>query len=271
MLQQLKTFTVVKPKKHLGQHFLKDTQIAERIATQIQPKGKYNKLLEIGAGTGVLTGYLLQNEALDLYALDIDDESINYLKKNFADLEGRIIQGDFLEIPWNTFFGQDVSFGVIGNFPYNISSQIFFKILEYKNQVPEVVGMLQKEVAQRLASPPGSRAYGILSVLLQAYYDIEYCFEVPPHVFLPPPKVDSAVIRLTRNGVESLDCDEVLFKQVIKIAFNQRRKMLRNALKPILPVNFDMTEERLLRRAETFSVADFVSLTQDIEKARLLG
>lgn len=262
---------MVKPKKHLGQHFLKDNEIAERIATQIQPQGKYHKLLEIGAGTGVLTGFLLQNKEVDLYALDIDDESIAYLKKNFTELEGQIIQGDFLEIPWDTFFGKEVSFGVIGNFPYNISSQIFFKVLEYKHQIPEVVGMLQKEVAQRLASPPGSRAYGILSVLLQAYYEVEYCFEVPPHVFLPPPKVDSAVIRLTRNNVESLDCDEVLFKQIIKIAFNQRRKMLRNALKPILPPNFDTTQEILLRRAETLSVSDFVRLTQDVAQARKLG
>jgi 16S rRNA (adenine1518-N6/adenine1519-N6)-dimethyltransferase len=257
---------VVRPKKHLGQHFLKDTQIAARIAQQIQPQGKYSKVLEIGAGTGVLTNELLENTEIELYALDIDDESIAYLIKHFPSLDGRIIQGDFLEIPWHTFFDENTHFGVIGNFPYNISSQIFFKVLEYKEQIPEVVGMLQKEVAQRLASPPGSRAYGILSVLLQAFYDIEYCFEVPPHVFLPPPKVDSAVIRLVRNEVKELECDEILFKKVVKIAFNQRRKMLRNALKPILPPEFNTNIQMLDRRAETLSVADFVFLTQEIEK-----
>ncbi len=261
---------MVRPKKHLGQHFLKDNSTAERIAAQLQPNGKYTKVLEVGAGTGVLTSPLLSNREIDLYALDIDEESITYLKKNFPQLEGRIIFEDFLQLSLDNFFEvENTPFAVIGNFPYNISSQIFFKVLEYKDLIPEVVGMLQKEVAQRLASPPGSKAYGILSVLLQAYYEVEYCFEVPPSVFIPPPKVDSAVIRVVRNQVTNLDCDEKLFKQIIKVAFNQRRKTLRNALKPILPENFDTSQVMLNRRAETLSVEEFVFLAQEVSKCRM--
>ena len=201
----------VRPKKHLGQHFLKDLSIAERIAKALTGHGEYKAVLEVGPGTGVLTQFLLK-EAFETWVVDIDKESIAYLQENFKALEGRIIDGDFLKYDFLKDTGAQLA--IIGNFPYNISSQIFFRILELRNEVPEVVCMIQKEVADRIAEPPGSKTYGILSVLLQAYYDIEYLFTVKPGVFNPPPKVNSGVIRLKRNNVERLDCDEKLFKQV---------------------------------------------------------
>jgi 16S rRNA (adenine1518-N6/adenine1519-N6)-dimethyltransferase len=255
----------VKPKKHLGQHFLIDLSIAERIAAQVTGHGGVKQLLEIGPGMGVLTDYLLKGD-LDVNLIEIDRESIAYLYQKYPSLQEKVIEGDFLKFDFSTVF--TAPFAVVGNFPYNISSQIFFKILEDKNKVSEVVCMLQKEVARRIASPKGSKEYGILSVLLQAWYDIEYIFSVPPGVFNPPPKVNSGVIRLTRNQVQKLDCNEKLFFQVVKGGFGNRRKTLRNSLK-----SFQLTEEFkshpiLDKRAEQLDVADFVFLTQQIEKGR---
>jgi len=256
---------MVKPKKHLGQHFLNDEQIALRIVESLSHLEADVKLLEIGAGTGVLTKYLVDRYKDDLVVIDIDTESIDYLNKHFPQLGVNIVAGDFLRddiLPL-----KDNRYSIIGNFPYNISSQIFFKILEQKEDVVEVVCMLQKEVAVRLCSPPGNKNYGILSVLLQAYYDLEYLFTVPPEVFTPPPKVESGVIRLKRNQTTQLDCDEALFKRVVKQGFQNRRKTLRNALKPLnLP---DKVRELpiLGQRAETLSVNQFVDLTKEIESA----
>lgn len=250
--------THVTAKKHLGQHFLTDQGIARDIAHSIDDQP--NQILEIGPGMGVLTNYLLKRPELDLKVVEIDSESVVYLNEHFPALEGRVIQGDFLKLDPNLFFEGD--FSVIGNFPYNISSQIFFRILEYKDRVPGVVCMLQKEVAERLASPPGNKAYGILSVLLQAYYDIEYLFTVHEHVFSPPPKVKSAVIRLRRNQVGELGCSPVLFKTVIKATFNQRRKTIWNSIRA---VHFNHEALRnhpfMSKRPEQLGVAEFVELT----------
>jgi 16S rRNA (adenine1518-N6/adenine1519-N6)-dimethyltransferase len=221
--------------------------------------GGYNKVLEIGPGMGVLTQYLIKKPDYQTFVIEIDSESVVYLKEHYKDLE--IIEGDFLKLPLDSFVKEKV--GIVGNFPYNISSQIFFRVLEYRNQVSEVVCMLQKEVAQRIASKPGNKEYGILSVLLQAFYDIKYEFTVYPGAFIPPPKVDSGIISLKRNAVETLDCNEKKFVQVVKAGFNQRRKMLRNALKPI-GLNFE--HEMLNKRAEQLSVAQFVELTKMFEK-----
>jgi 16S rRNA (adenine1518-N6/adenine1519-N6)-dimethyltransferase len=255
----------VRPKKHLGQHFLKDLSIAERIAKALTGHGEYNSVLEVGPGTGVLTQFLLK-EAYETWVVDIDKESIAYLQENFKALEGRIIDGDFLKYDFLKDTGAPLA--IIGNFPYNISSQIFFRILELRNEVPEVVCMIQKEVADRIAEPPGSKTYGILSVLLQAYYDIEYLFTVKPGVFNPPPKVNSGVIRLKRNSVKRLDCDEKLFKQVVKAGFQMRRKTLRNALKPINLPEALADDPILNLRAETLSVKQFVDLTNKISACR---
>lgn len=252
----------VRAKKHLGQHFLNDATIARNIAECLTGHGGYKRLLEIGPGTGVLTQHLLNDTRFDLYVAEIDTESVDYLKKNYTQLAGKIIEGDFLQMDLNAFNnGQPV--GIVGNFPYNISSQILFKVYDDKHLVTECAGMFQKEVAKRIASPPGNKDYGILSVLLQAYYNIEYLFDVPPHVFTPPPKVDSGVIRLVRNNVEKLDCDEKLFKTVVKLAFNQRRKMLRNGLSSLAKGR----DHRLFtQRAEQLSVAEFVELTQFLQE-----
>tara|TARA_R110002020_G_scaffold10182_5_gene39335 strand:+ start:530 stop:1315 length:786 start_codon:yes stop_codon:yes gene_type:complete len=255
----------VKAKKHLGQHFLTDLGIAEQIAQAVKGHGGVSKVLEIGPGMGVLTDFLLK-ENLELHLIDIDKESIVYLHKKYPELEDRIIEGDFLKMNLEEAFPD--KFAIAGNFPYNISSQIFFKVLEVKDQVTEVVCMLQKEVAERIASPKGNKDYGILSVLLQAYYDIEYVFTVPPHVFDPPPKVNSGVIRLTRNATDKLDCNEKLFKQVVKAGFGNRRKTLRNCMKPFsLPADFN-SNPILDLRAEQLDVADFIFLTQTIEASR---
>jgi 16S rRNA (adenine1518-N6/adenine1519-N6)-dimethyltransferase len=252
----------VRAKKHLGQHFLNDANIARDIAECLTGHGGYKRLLEIGPGTGVLTQHLLNDTRFDLYVAEIDTESVDYLKKNYTQLAGKIIEGDFLQMDLNAFNnGQPI--GIIGNFPYNISSQILFKVYDEKHLVTECAGMFQKEVAKRIASPPGNKDYGILSVLLQAFYDIEYLFDVPPTVFIPPPKVDSGVIRLVRNNVEKLDCDEKLFKTVIKLAFNQRRKMLRNGLSSLAKGR----EHRLFtQRAEQLSVAEFVERTNFLQE-----
>ena len=255
----------VRPKKHLGQHFLKDLTIADNIANGLTGHGDYHKVLEIGPGMGVLTQFLL-TQATETWAIEVDRDSIPYLQQHYPSLKERIIEGDFLKIDFLKSTGAPLA--IIGNFPYIISSQIFFRILDFRNDIPEVVCMLQKEVAERLASPPGNKTYGILSVLLQAYYDIEYLFTVKPEVFNPPPKVNSGVIRLKRNKVSNLGCDEVLFKRVVKAGFQMRRKTLRNALKPInLPP--ELIEHPMLnQRAETLSVEDFVTLTNLISSCQ---
>lgn len=253
---------MVRPKKFLGQHFLKDKGIAQRIVDSLQPESG-NEVLEIGPGTGVLTQFLIERRELDLTVIDVDRESIAHLKENFPALEGHIIEGDFLEWDIKSVFPN--SFSIIGNFPYNISSQIFFRILEHRNQVCQVVCMLQKEVADRIAEKPGTKTYGILSVLLQAYYDIEYLFKVPPGVFFPPPKVMSAVIRLKRNNRLQLGCNEELFKTVVKQAFQNRRKTLRNALKVLnLPATL-LADPILDKRAEQLAVDQFIFLTRHLE------
>ena len=252
----------VKAKKHLGQHFLKDDSICDNIANQLTGHGGYSKILEIGPGMGALTKSLLKRPDSDVYVMDIDKESIVYLHENFKELStnNKIIDRDFLKIDLKEIFG-DASFAVAGNFPYNISTQILFKVLEYRDQIPEVVGMFQKEVAERIAHPPGTKAYGILSVFLQAYYDISYCFTVDEDKFIPPPKVKSGVIHLTRNKVEKLDCDEKLFRNVVKTAFNQRRKTIRNSVKSMTGYR-DTSLPIFDKRPEQLSVNEFVELTK---------
>ena len=254
----------VKPKKFLGQHFLKDLDIARRIADTV---GDYKDIpiLEIGPGMGVLTQYLIQNNH-DLIVVELDSESVRYLSEHFPQLNGRILEQDFLKLDLtNLFTGK---FCVIGNYPYNISSQIFFKMLENKDIIPCCTGMIQKEVAERIAAGPGSKTYGILSVLIQAWYKVEYLFTVSEYVFNPPPKVKSAVIRMTRNDTKELGCDEKLFKQVVKTTFNQRRKTLRNSIKPILGKDCPLTEDALFnKRPEQLSVEEFISLTNQVEEA----
>ncbi len=255
----------VTPKKSLGQHFLKDQNIARAIAESLDVKSP-TQVLEVGPGMGVLTQYLLQNELVDLKVVELDKESVDYLNENFPALHGRILAEDFLKLDLNKLYPEG-DFFVIGNYPYNISSQIFFKVLDYRDRIPVCSGMIQKEVAERMASKPGCKAYGILSVLLQAFYDIEYLFTVHEHVFDPPPKVKSAVIRMKRNGVSSLGCDEKLFVRVVKTSFNQRRKMLRNSLQPILGKDNPVLSDGVFtKRPEQLSVSDFVELTNLVEK-----
>lgn len=254
----------VKAKKHLGQHFLTDKNICLKIAAQYRNHNDCNKVLEIGPGMGALTDFLLQREELDLYVMDIDRDSIAYLNDHYPALTDKIIEADFLKMDLKKIMG-DAPFGVVGNFPYNISSQILFKCLDHRNQIPEIMGMFQKEVAERVAEKPGSKTYGIMSVLLQAFYDIEYCFTVDEHVFNPPPKVKSGVIRCTRNSRETFPCNEKLFIQVVKMSFNQRRKTIRNSIKQLIGgTNFD--HPFLTLRPERLSVEDFIELTQAVEK-----
>ena len=260
----------VKPKKGLGQHFLNDEDIAWRIVEALfkvldntkteTPMG----VMEVGAGTGVLTKYLLKREDIDFKIAEIDTESVEYLLQKYPVLSSKLHEEDFLRMKLEKFFPGD--FCIIGNFPYNISSQIFFKILDYKESIPYAGGMVQKEVAERLASDSGNKAYGILSVLLQAWYDIEYLFTVEPHVFTPPPKVRSAVIRIKRNDRKSLGCDEELFKKVVKTSFNQRRKTIRNSLKPLMN-EYEIEDSPLLNlRPEQLSVEMFIELVSLLKK-----
>jgi len=251
----------VRAKKYLGQHFLRNDDIAFRIADAL-PSDIQN-VLEIGPGMGVLTKHLCRQAARNLRVVEIDGESVDYLLKNGVLASSQVIAGDFLRLPIDSYF--NAPFAVIGNFPYNISSQILFRVLEHKNSVPVLVGMFQKEVAERLASGPGGRDYGILSVFLQAYYDIEYLFTVAEHEFIPPPKVKSGVIRMKRNSVQSLDCDEKFFVTVVKQAFNQRRKTLRNSLKSLLKPE-DLGNELLNKRPEQLGVSEFVYLTNMLSK-----
>jgi len=256
----------VRAKKHLGQHFLIDDSVTERIAYAFKEVFPSGDILEVGPGMGVLTEYFLDDENYNLTVSEIDTESIKYLKKELNLAEKQIIEGDFLKKDLESMLS--LGTGLLGNFPYNISSQIFFKVLDNVNLFPITVCMLQKEVSERLCSPPGSKKYGILSVLLQAYFDMEYLFTVPPEAFNPPPKVESGVIRLKRNKVEKIDCDEKLFKQVIKMGFNSRRKTLRNALKGFaLPIELTSSCDFFNKRAEQLSVADFIELTNLVDNA----
>ena len=250
----------VKAKKHLGQHFLTDKNIAAKIVNALTKTDVYNQVLEVGPGMGILSDLLLAKPELDTYLIDIDRESYAFLQKRYPQLGSKLILGDFLTMDFSAVFSG--KFSVIGNFPYNISSQILFKILEHRDQVIEMVGMFQKEVAERCASPAGSKDYGILSVFIQAYYDINYLFSVKPGTFNPPPKVNSGVIRLTRNNVQELPCDEKLFWRVVKAGFNQRRKTLRNALSGVMPRDKMDNNRYFDQRAEQLSVSDFVALTQ---------
>lgn len=255
--------SLIRPKKHLGQHFLRDKRIAAAVVDALRADG-CDSVLEVGPGMGVLTHLLAERELPAFRVVEIDRESVDYLRQNVTG-PVEIIEGDFLELDLHRM-GNRIA--VIGNFPYNISSQIFFKILDNRDYVTETVGMVQKEVAERICSGPGSRVYGILSVLMRAWYDIEYLFTVSEHVFLPPPKVKSAVIRLTRNNVEHLGCDEKLFVSVVKRCFNQRRKMLRNPVKAM--VNSGAGDMPLLSlRAEQLSVSQFVELTNWVEENRV--
>ena len=262
----------VRAKKALGQHFLTDQRVAQAIVDALHGG---MPVLEVGPGMGVLTQYLLQREDIDLRMVEIDGESVEYLLAHFPGIQGKLLQADFLTLKLEKLFPS--RFAIIGNFPYNISSQIFFKVLDHKDRVPEVVGMVQKEVAERIAESPGSKTYGILSVLLQAWYDIEYLFTVGSGCFAPPPKVESAVIRLTRNSRTDLGCDEALFKTVVKTAFGQRRKMMRNPLKPLAKAKAqreDWSDKQLTDflaapvfslRPEQLSVEDFIDLTNLFE------
>lgn len=252
----------VKAKKSLGQHFLRDEDVAFRIVDSMLQLTHKN-ILEVGPGMGVLSKYLLDNKEISgLKFVEIDDDSVSYLRKNYQIADEDIIPDDFLKMQLDDIF--EDNFSVIGNFPYNISSQIFFKVLEHRNRVDCVVGMLQKEVAQRIAAAPGSKTYGILSVLLQAYYDVEYLFTVPPQVFDPPPKVDSAVISLTRNKTQELACDVKFFKQLVKSAFNQRRKTLRNSLSALVGKVPVMEKSIYSKRPEQLGVEEFVLITQEL-------
>lgn len=282
---------LVRPKKALGQHFLTDLSVAQKIADALVvesetvsgatseagavPSGNTAAampVLEIGPGMGVLSQYLLEREDIDLKMIEIDRESVDYLLTHFPKASGRVIEGDFLKMNLSYFFPG--TFAVIGNFPYNISSQIFFRIIDHKDSIPQVVCMIQKEVAERIAEQPGSKTYGILSVLLQAWYDIEYLFTVGEGAFNPPPKVKSAVIRLRRNSRTKLGCDEKLFKTIVKTGFNQRRKTLRNSLKPLIAdkaareawtpeQSTDFLSNPVFElRPERLSVEDFIALTK---------
>ena len=283
------TMQQVHAKKFLGQHFLTDLTVAQKIAETITPphfvlrtttgrpieqssspaqgREKAIQVLEVGPGMGVLTQFLLKDPNIQLTAIEIDRESVAYLKEWYPELH--LIEGDFLKLNLDIIYPEG-EFNVIGNYPYNISSQIFFKVLEYKDRIPVCSGMIQKEVAERIASKPGKKAYGILSVLLQAYYDIEYLFTVDEHVFNPPPKVKSAVIRMTRNKRRRLDCDEALFKTVVKTAFNQRRKQMRNSLQQLVGKGNPILEEKIFTmRPEQLSVEEFIELTHLIEKSHV--
>lgn len=255
--------TYVRPKKNLGQHFLTDSKIASRIADTLDDFANL-PVLEVGPGTGMLTKHLLEKSS-NLKVVEIDKESIAYLNEHFPQLHGNILEQNFLTMDFKQHW--DGQFCVIGNYPYNISSQIFFKVLDNKDLIPCCTGMIQKEVAERMAASHGSKAYGILSVLMQAWYDIEYLFTVNEGAFNPPPKVKSAVIRLIRNDRKKLGCNESLFKSVVKVTFNQRRKMIRNPIKAVLPQGIVLPEyELLIKRPEQLSIEQFVELTNWVEQ-----
>ena len=256
---------LVKPKKFLGQHFLKDLGIAQDIADTVDTCPDL-PILEVGPGMGVLTQFLMKKQR-EVKVVELDFESVAYLKENFSALEGNIIEYDFLKLKLENLF-EGKPFVLTGNYPYNISSQIFFKMLDYKDLIPCCTGMIQKEVAERIAAAPGSKTYGILSVLIQAWYKVEYLFTVHEHVFNPPPKVKRAVIRMTRNDTTDLGCDEKLFKQIVKTTFNQRRKTLRNSISSILDKSHPLSADPIFnKRPEQLSVQEFVELTNQVKEA----
>ena len=256
---------LVKPKKFLGQHFLRDLGIASDIADTVDACPNL-PVLEVGPGMGVLTQFLMKKDR-EVKVVELDFESVAYLKENFSALDGHIIEDDFLKLKLENIF-EGKPFVLTGNYPYNISSQIFFKMLDYKDLIPCCTGMIQKEVAERIAAGPGSKTYGILSVLIQAWYKVEYLFTVHEHVFNPPPKVKSAVIRMTRNETTDLGCDEKLFKQIVKTTFNQRRKTLRNSIASILDKSHPLSADPIFnKRPEQLSVQEFVELTNRVESA----
>ncbi len=257
----------MKAKKSYGQHFLTSEAISERIADSLSRQGEYKKVIEVGPGKGMLTKYLLQKD-YELYAVEADRDMVSYLQRHYPDLKETLIPADFLKLQLEDFFKEE-AFAIIGNFPYNISSQILFKMLDYKTQVPELVGMFQKEMAERVVANPGTKDYGVISVLMQAYYEGEYLFTVGREHFAPPPKVTSAVIRLSRKEDLSMNCDTRLFKQVVKQAFSQRRKMLRNTMKTFLKDSPRLKEAFFQQRPERLSVEDFVQLTNWVSEARV--
>ena len=254
----------MKAKKSYGQHFLTNEAIAQNIAESLSLVGGYEKVLEVGPGKGMLTRFLL-NQDYELVVVEADRDMVRFLQHNFPALKGQIIAEDFLKVDLSVFFKSE-SFAIIGNFPYNISSQILFKMLEYKSQVPELVGMFQKEVAERVVAPPGNKAYGVISVLIQAYYDGVLLFEVDKSQFAPPPKVQSAVIRLTRKDNQDLGCDPKLFRRIVKQAFSQRRKMLRNTMKSFIKGDPLLEKTIFSKRPEQLSVEDFIQLTLWIDE-----
>ncbi len=255
-------FSQVRPKKFLGQHFLTDMDVAGRIADTVDVCPGI-PILEVGPGTGVLTQFLMR-KGREMKVVEIDRESVSYLHEHFPRLAGSIIEADFLRMNLDGLF-DGRQFVLTGNYPYNISSQIFFKMIENKDLIPCCTGMIQKEVAERMAAPPGSKTYGVLSIMLQAWYDVEYLFTVSEHVFNPPPKVKSAVVCLRRNERQSLGCDERLFRRVVKTVFTMRRKMLRNGLRQIVPGDVPLlSDEMSSRRPEQLSVEDFIGLTNKV-------
>ena len=255
----------VRPKKFLGQHFLTDLQVARNIADTVDACPDI-PVLEVGPGMGVLTQFLLQKNR-EIKVVELDRESVQFLKDNMSQLGDNIIENDFLEMDLKEVF-QGKPFVLTGNYPYNISSQIFFKMLEYKDLIPCCTGMIQKEVAERMAAAPGSKTYGVLSILVQAWYDVEYLFTVHENVFNPPPKVKSAVIRRTRNSSQSLGCDERLFRRIVKTVFTMRRKMMRNGMKQILGAGHPMLQDPVFtRRPEQLSISEFIELTNRVEEA----
>lgn len=257
--------STVRAKKHLGQHFLNDKNAAQKIVEALEPSRGFQQVLEVGPGMGVLSDFLLTKSAYETWMIDVDEESIEFLANQYPQLGERLIFGDFLALDFAQHFNDKMA--IIGNFPYNISSQILFKILEERQRVVQMVGMFQKEVAERCVAKPGNKEYGILSVFLQAYYNLEYLFTVKAGAFTPPPKVLSGVIRMTRNERETLDCDEKLFWRVVKAGFNQRRKTLRNALSAVVPKD-KMSDNALYDlRAERLTVQDFEVLTREISAA----
>lgn len=267
--RKIKGMGAVKPKKFLGQHFLKDLGIAQDIADTVDACPGL-PILEVGPGMGVLTQFLMQKKR-SVKVVEVDYESVAYLRENYPALESCIIEDDFLKLDLGKVFGGQ-PFVLTGNYPYNISSQIFFKMLEYKNLIPCCTGMIQKEVAERIAAGPGSKTYGILSILIQAWYKVEYLFTVHEQVFNPPPKVKSAVIRLTRNEVTELGCDEKAFKRIVKTTFNQRRKTLRNSISSILPKDNELSADPIFnKRPEQLSVQEFIELTNRVEAALATG
>jgi 16S rRNA (adenine1518-N6/adenine1519-N6)-dimethyltransferase len=257
---------LTKPKKYLGQHFLKDAATIQKIVASLSFNTSYRTIVEIGPGRGALTEFLLQKNSHDFYAIEIDSHLVSYLQQTYVNIQDYLIEADFLQLDLEKLFPEPIA--IIGNFPYNIASQILFKVLDFRHRVQEVVCMVQKEVAERLIAKPGTKAYGIPSVYLQAFYEIEYLFTVAPNLFTPPPKVDSAVIRLKRNTIQQLPCQEAIFFKLVKLGFQQRRKKLKNNLTSLPCSSALLLDPGLLdKRAEQLYVQDFITLAQQMDSA----